>query len=99
MFSSNFYSEQRIKDGNYIPPQAAFELGMTYLDLHMYKDAKEWLETARDNYTGFLIESLVHLRIHGAMAQLKQLTNLKRRKSSAAASRKSSIISFFKGTE
>ena len=92
-----FCSEERMKEGNYIPPQAAFELGMTYLGLHMYKDAKDWLESARDNYTGFLIESLVHLRIHGAMAELKHLSSLKRRKSSASGSRRHSIISFFKG--
>jgi tetratricopeptide (TPR) repeat protein len=66
--------EKDIKTVTYIPPHAAFELGISYLAIGEYVDAKDWLERARDHYTGFLIESLVHLRIHGAMTKLKELT-------------------------
>lgn len=47
--------------------------GLTYIDLEEYDLAKIWLVRARDTYTGFLVESLVHLRIHGALAKLRQL--------------------------
>ena len=50
---------------------AAFELGMTYKAMGSLDEAKEWLTKARDSYTGFLIETLVHLRIHGALGKIK----------------------------
>lgn len=65
--------EKDIKYVTYIPPHAAFEIGLSYLAVGQYDNAKYWLERARDHYTGFLIESLVHLRIHGAMTKLKDL--------------------------
>lgn len=66
--------ESEIKKVTYIPPHAAFELGLTLMNVNQYVEAKEWLERARDHYTGFLVESLVHLRIHGAMSKLKELS-------------------------
>lgn len=57
----------------YIPPHAAFELGLTYMKVDKLDDAKLWLEKARDNYQGFLIESMVHLRVHGALQTIKKM--------------------------
>jgi tetratricopeptide (TPR) repeat protein len=59
---------------NYLPPHAAFELGMALMDIGDYEESKVWLEKARDDYTGFLVETLVHLRIHGALQKLRDLT-------------------------
>lgn len=70
-FEKILVHESEIKKVTYIPPHAAFELGLTLMDVRRYKESKEWLERARDKYTGFLIESLVHLRIHGALSKLK----------------------------
>ena len=65
--------EKSIKHVTYIPPHAAFEVGLSYLAVGQYDQAKDWLVRARDHYSGFLIETLVHLRIHGAMTKLKEL--------------------------
>ena len=78
--------ESSIQKVTYIPPHAAFELGLTLMNVNKYAEAREWLERARDHYTGFLVESLVHLRIHGAMSKLKELSREdggKKRKSSS----------------
>lgn len=75
LFNEILSSEDRIKTANYVAPHAAFELGMTFLDLGNCKDAKKWLTKARDDYSGFLVEALVHLRIHGAMSKLKLMSN------------------------
>ena len=84
--------ETEIKDLTYIPPHAAFELGLTFINVQNYSEAKRWLERARDHYTGFLVESLVHLRIHGALSKLREiLLGIKRSSiASAASSRRNS---------
>jgi len=61
-----------IKEFTYIPPHAALEIGLSYLDVGKLTNAKHWLLTARDHYSGFLVESLVHLRIHGALCQIRR---------------------------
>lgn len=53
----------------YIPPHAALELGIVYAEVGRLGEAKEWLEKAK-NYRGFLVEVLVHLRIHAAMREI-----------------------------
>lgn len=57
-----------IKD-TYIPPHAALELGIVYAEMDRYPEAREWLERAK-NYRGFLVEVLVHLRIHAAQREI-----------------------------
>lgn len=71
--------QNNIKKDNFIAPHAAMELGLTYLDMYKLDESKIWLETARDEYKGFLIEAQVHLRIHGA---LQKLHSIKKRKDS-----------------
>lgn len=58
------------------------------------EDAKLWLEKARDNYTGFLIESMVHLRVHGALQTIKKLEAAKFESASKSkeASKRGSIF-------
>lgn len=36
------------------------------MQLSQLDDAKHWLEKAKNDYKGFLVEVLVHLRIHAA---------------------------------
>lgn len=82
LFKEILDDESSIKDVTYIPPHAALELGLTYLTVEKLEDAKKWLERARDHYTGFLIESMVHLRIHGAMGRINEINERRKRKSS-----------------
>jgi tetratricopeptide (TPR) repeat protein len=70
-FQQILKSEEEIKKLNYVAPQAAMEIGLAYLTIGKISDAREWLHRARDDYTGFMYESLAHLRIHGALLQIK----------------------------
>lgn len=79
-FDDILQSESSIKDVTYIPPHAALEIGLTYLAIERLSEAKKWLEKARDHYTGFLIESMVHLRIHGAMGRIQEITDRQKQK-------------------
>jgi len=64
-------AEQDIEEVTYVPPHAAMEIGLSLLDVGQVDEAKSWLHKARDDYTGFLVESLAHLRIHGALCQIR----------------------------
>lgn len=64
-------NQDYIEIDTYVPPHAAFELAMTYIELGNVDDGKLWLEKARDEYSGFLIEVLIHVRIHATLAKLK----------------------------
>lgn len=57
---------------HYLPPHAAFELGFSHMQAGNICDAKYWLEKARNDYTGFLIESMVHLKVHAALVSIKR---------------------------
>lgn len=46
-------------------------MGITYFKIGEHEKAKLWLEKARNNYSGFLIESMLHIRVHGALRELK----------------------------
>ena len=70
-FQKILKSERDIKERNYVPPHAAMEIGLAYLAIENFDDAREWLHRARDDYTGFMYESLAHLRIHGALLQIR----------------------------
>lgn len=74
-FSEVLKNQDLIELESYVPPHAAFERGLTLLEMGCHEEAKLWLEKARDQYSGFLVESLVHLRIHGALTKLKELRN------------------------
>ena len=58
-----------------MPPHAALELGLSYVKTGQMDKAKSWLEKARTDYSGFLIESLVHLRVHGALQAIRLAEN------------------------
>lgn len=64
-------AENIIQKVTYVPPHAAMEIGLSYLTVGRVDEAKSWLHKARDEYTGFLVESLAHLRIHGALAGIR----------------------------
>ena len=72
-FKAILKDEKLIEKETHIVPHATVELGLTLLDIGNLDDAKLWLEKARDNYNGFLIETAVHLRIHGALQKVRRL--------------------------
>ena len=72
-FTNILRRQDMIETDTYVAPHAAMELGLTFLDMGNLDEAKTWLEKARDDYTGFLVETSVHLRIHGALQKLNRL--------------------------
>lgn len=69
-----FRQDLVVKD-TYIPPHAALELGILYADMGKLVEAKEWLLRAK-NYHGFLVEVLIHMRIHAALREIGERENL-----------------------
>ena len=47
------------------------ELGLTHLSLDELSEARLWLDRARTDYTGYLLETIVHFRVHCAMRTIK----------------------------
>lgn len=47
------------------------ELGLTYMRSGDYTLARQWLEKVRRDYTGYLLETVVHFRIHCALRSIK----------------------------
>ncbi len=64
-------SEKRIINDTFIPPEASLELGLTKLGLHLHKEANYWLEKARNDYTGYQLETIIHFRVHCALQSIK----------------------------
>ena len=62
--------QDKIQKNTYIPPHAALELGILYVEQDKLADAKEWLDRAKNDYKGFLVEVLVHMRIHAAQREV-----------------------------
>ncbi|RWS06788.1 tetratricopeptide repeat protein 39B-like protein [Dinothrombium tinctorium] len=59
-------NESRVSPGSYIPPHASLELGFTHMKLKNFVEAKRWFERATNDYSGYLIEALVHLPLVSA---------------------------------
>lgn len=51
----------------YLVPHAAMELGLTHLSMDNFAESKYWLEKAKRDYSGYLLETIVHFRVHCAM--------------------------------
>ena len=72
-FEQILTNQKSIQTDTFIPPHAAFELGLAYLESGDTSAAMRWLHKARDEYHGFLVEAIVHVRIHSALKKLKRL--------------------------
>lgn len=59
-----------IKRDSYLPPHATLELGVTLAEMKDFANARTYLEKAKTEYKGFLVEVIVHLRIHAAMREM-----------------------------
>lgn len=63
---------QDIQRDHFLPPHATFELGYAYMKAGDIQEAKIWLEKSRSEYSGFLIEAMIHLKVHTALLSLKR---------------------------
>ncbi|KAK8767717.1 hypothetical protein V5799_005500 [Amblyomma americanum] len=70
-FLEVFNYQDQILEDTYLLPFAAAELGFLSMQQQQYTKAKEWLDQARNNYRDYLLESLVHFRIHSALKTLR----------------------------
>jgi len=68
--------QDRIQRDTYIPPHAALELGIVYVEMDRLEEAKEWLEKSRSVYKGFLVEAMLHLRTHAAFREVSDREKL-----------------------
>lgn len=77
-FMEIIQNEKRISpSSSFLPPHAALELGLILMNTGALQDAKQWLERARRDYTGYLLETIVHFRVHCAMRNLRAATKKK----------------------
>ncbi|XP_064477319.1 tetratricopeptide repeat protein 39B-like isoform X2 [Ornithodoros turicata] len=78
-FLEVFKYQNQILEDTYLLPFAAAELGFLAVQQQQYTKAKEWLDQARTNYHDYLLESLVHFRIHSALKSLRSNGHLSSR--------------------
>jgi hypothetical protein len=57
----------------FILPHACMELGLTHLRTGELEEANVWFEKAKRDYSGYLLEMMVHFRVHCGQRVLKQL--------------------------
>jgi tetratricopeptide (TPR) repeat protein len=66
-------NESRVQWDLYIPPRAALELGVTYIQMGLLEEGRHWLRRVRDEYKGYQSgDALTLIRIHVAFRDLKQ---------------------------
>jgi hypothetical protein len=78
-----------IKRDSYLPPHATLELGVTLAEIRDFAAARTYLEMAKTEYKGFLVEVIVHLRIHAAMREMTALEAASGKKSHSLTSEES----------
>ncbi|XP_078252072.1 tetratricopeptide repeat protein 39B isoform X3 [Rhinoraja longicauda] len=63
-------NEKRIRYDHYLVPYAHYEMGMLYKGQGEWEKAKRSIETAKNNYKDYSMESRLHFRIHAALNSL-----------------------------
>lgn len=66
-------SEKHIKVDKFLLPMASLEMGLTKMNADSYSEAKCWLKKAKDEYSGYLFETMIHFRAHSALQRSKSL--------------------------
>ena len=59
-------AEPRIQMDTFLVPHTAMELAVLNLGRRRFEAARQWIRSARQNYTGYLLETIVHFRLHAA---------------------------------
>lgn len=57
----------------FILPHACMELGLTHLRANELDQANVWFEKAKRDYSGYLLEMMVHFRVHCGQRALKHI--------------------------
>ncbi|KAL4235823.1 Tetratricopeptide repeat protein 39B [Mactra antiquata] len=68
-------NEKKLKYDTYIPPYATVELAILCLEQKRNNEVKTYLEKAKKNYKGYLLESRLHFRIHATRLSLSQMVD------------------------
>uniref|UniRef100_A0A4W3JEI4 Tetratricopeptide repeat protein 39B n=1 Tax=Callorhinchus milii TaxID=7868 RepID=A0A4W3JEI4_CALMI len=69
-FNRVVQSERRIRYDHYLVPFTLYEMGLLYKQEGDWNKARRFIETARNNYKDYSMESRLHFRIHAAMNSL-----------------------------
>ncbi|XP_029461679.1 tetratricopeptide repeat protein 39B isoform X2 [Rhinatrema bivittatum] len=70
-FNQVIQSEKRIRYDHYMVPFTYYELGLLYKEQGDRDKAIKHIETAKNNYKDYSMESRLHFRIHAALNSLK----------------------------
>ncbi|XP_044128185.1 tetratricopeptide repeat protein 39B [Bufo gargarizans] len=70
-FNQVIQSEKRLKYDHYLLPFTYYELGLLYKEQGDKDKAIRFIETAKNNYKDYSMESRLHFRIHAALCSLK----------------------------
>ncbi|KAF4802923.1 tetratricopeptide repeat domain 39B [Turdus rufiventris] len=70
-FSKVIQSEKQIKYDTYLVPFTLYELGLLYKQQDEREKAIRYIETAKNSYKEYSMESRLHFRIHAALDSLK----------------------------
>lgn len=70
-FNQVIQSEKQIKYDSYLVPFTMYELGLLYKQQDEREKAIRYIETAKNNYKEYSMESRLHFRIHAALDSLK----------------------------
>ncbi|XP_049731144.1 tetratricopeptide repeat protein 39A isoform X4 [Elephas maximus indicus] len=70
-FRSIYANEKKIKYDHYLIPNALLELALLFMEQGRNEEAVKFLETAKQNYKNYSMESRTHFRIQAAMLQAK----------------------------
>ncbi|XP_066460379.1 tetratricopeptide repeat protein 39B [Eleutherodactylus coqui] len=70
-FNQVIQSEKRLKYDHYLLPFTHYELGLLYKEQGDKDKAIRFIETAKNNYKDYSMESRLHFRIHAALSSLK----------------------------
>uniref|UniRef100_H3AL96 Tetratricopeptide repeat protein 39B n=1 Tax=Latimeria chalumnae TaxID=7897 RepID=H3AL96_LATCH len=71
-FDQVIKSEKRIKYDHYLVPFTYYELGLLYKKQGDKEKATQLIETAKNDYKDYSMESRLHFRIHAALNSLKE---------------------------
>ncbi|KAM4808881.1 tetratricopeptide repeat protein 39B isoform 2-T2 [Rhinophrynus dorsalis] len=70
-FNQVIQSEKRLRYDHYLLPFTFYELGLLYKEQGDKDKAIRFIETAKNNYKDYSMESRLHFRIHAALSNLK----------------------------
>jgi len=68
-------NEKRIVRDTYLLPFTCLELGYTSIKVKDYNLAETWFEKAKKDYSGFLLETPFHIKLHAAFKYIKKARN------------------------